>query len=99
MQFPRPRWILAAALFVSVPAARSADPAPNTPEQKVLDRWLGNWKAEYRFPKAEWTPEERRGTADFTYSRILGGQFVQEKAEHADKSSSMLLITYDAEKK
>jgi hypothetical protein len=82
-------------------AAARAYPAgpPLSPEQKALDKFLGTWRTSYKVPKAEWTPEERHGTAELTYSRVLGGSFVQEKGEHSDKSSSILMYTYDTERK
>jgi hypothetical protein len=94
LSYPLSATIVALLLAVA-PSARADDP----PEQKVLDRWVGNWKTTYKVPKAEWTPEERTGTAELTSSRVLGGKFVQEKSEHSDKTSSVLMLTYDEEKK
>jgi len=100
MQFPCLRsYLIVAGLFAAAPAARSADPPKATPEQKVLDKWLGNWRTSYKVPKAEWTPEEKTGTAVLTDTRVVGGQFVQEKGEHSDKTSSILMLTHDAQKK
>jgi hypothetical protein len=87
------------ALLAVAPPIRSADPPAATPEQKVLDKWLGSWRSNYKLPKAEWTPEEKIGTAKLTCARVVGGQFVQEKAEHSDNTSSVLMLTYDAQKK
>ena len=89
---------MVAVLFVIASPIQSADP-PATSEQKVLDKWLGSWRTSYKLPKAVWTPEEKSGTAEMTTSRVLGGQFVQEKSEHSDKTSSMLMLTYDTQKK
>lgn len=69
--------------------------APANAEQKVLDRWLGNWQTTYKQLK----PEEKSGTAETLTTRVIGGQFVQEAAAHSDKSFSRSTITYDAEKK
>jgi hypothetical protein len=82
-------------LFGAAGAARAADPPVLSPEQQVLDRFLGSWRTTYKVPKAEWTPEEKTGAADLTYSRVLGGQFVQERAEHADKTAGLVMYTYD----
>jgi hypothetical protein len=88
---------VAIAFLVGTAATNSADPP--SPEQKVLDKWLGSWRARYNVPKSEWTPEERTGTAELTASRVIGGQFVQENAEHSDKTSARSIMTYDAQKK
>ena len=88
-----------AALFAVAAPGLSADPPIDSPEQKVLDQWIGSWRTSYKLPKAEWTPEEKTGTAEFTTSRVVGGRFVQEKSEHSDKTSGSLIFTYDAQKK
>src|SRR3954468_18049159 len=82
-------------LLLTAASVRADDP----PEQKVLDRWVGTWKNAYKVPKAQWTPEERTGTAELTTSRVLGGKFVQEKSEHSDKTSGVLMLTYDEQTK
>jgi hypothetical protein len=94
----RHSFLLLLALLVTGPAARSDDPPLDSPEQKTLDRWLGTWRATYKTPKAEWTPEEKAGTAELVTSRVVGGRFVQEKSEHSDKSSGSLILTYDAQR-
>ena len=68
-------------------------------ELKVLDRFLGTWRTEYRMPKAEWTPEEKRGSAELVYTRELGGQFIRERGTHSDQTTATLLLTFDAKKK
>jgi hypothetical protein len=93
----RPTLALAAVALCGSPAV-PADPPPS-PEQQVLDRFLGNWKTTYTVPKAEWTPEARTGSATITFERVLGGAFLLERSEHADKSSGMIVRTYDAARK
>ena len=34
-------------------------------------------------------------TRGITPGQVLGGQFLQEKGEHEDKTSGMLMLTYD----
>ena len=87
-----------AVMFAVSTAIVSAEPAIDSPEQKVLDKWVGRWQTTYKLPKAEWTPEERTGTAALTTTRVVGGRFVQEKSEHSDKTSGSTIITYDAQK-
>lgn len=91
--------VLVAALLAIATSARSADPPLDRPEQKVLDKWVGKWRTTYKLPKAEWTPQEKTGTAELTTSRVVGGRFVQEKSEHSDKTSGSLILTYDGQKK
>lgn len=68
------------------------------PEQKVLDRFLGSWRSSL-VRKVEGNPEEYKGTVDFTDTRVLGGQFVQEKTESSDDTSGLAMYTYDPQKK
>ena len=68
-------------------------------EQKPLDKFLGSWHTEYRMPKAEWTPEEKRGSADLVYTREIGGQYVRERGKHSDQTFSTMLLTFDPDQK
>ena len=86
-------------VFAVCTSIASADPPIDSPEQKVLDKWVGRWRTTYKVPKAEWTPEERTGTAELTTARVVGERFVQERSEHSDKTSGSLIFTYDAQKK
>lgn len=70
-----------------------------SPEDKQLDRFLGTWKTEYRVPKAEWTPEEKRGSAEMIFSLELGGKMVRERTKHADGVENTFLMVFDASKK
>jgi len=77
-------------------AYRKQPALPTGDGQLVLDRFIGTWRTDYRSPKAEWTPVEKTGSAALTYSRVLGGQFVQEQGTHADDRTALLMYTYDA---
>lgn len=98
MRSPVVSGALALALVSGSPA-RSADPAPPSPEQAVLDRYLGNWTTTYRVGKAEWTPAEKTGSATVTVERVLGGAYLQEKSVRADGTTGLSLRTFDAERK
>ena len=93
--------LMLAACLISLTSLHSEPAAPpiDSPEQKVLDKWVGSWRTTYKLPKSEWTPEEKTGTAVLTTSRVIGGRFVQEKSEHSDKTSGSLIFTYDAQRK
>ena len=75
--------LLAAAL-----PSRAADP-PSSPEQQVLERFIGKWRTEYTHRKAEWTPVAKEGASDLTFNRVLDGQFVQERGIHDDKKTQL----------
>ncbi len=68
-------------------------------ELKQLDRFLGTWKTEYRVPKAEWTPEEKSGSATMIFSRELGGQMVRERTKHSDGTENTFLMLFDSNRK
>jgi hypothetical protein len=100
MQIPRLCLsLIVATVLTATPSIRSADPPLDSPEERVLDKWLGSWRTSYKLLKAEWTPDEKTVTAEVTTSRVVGGRFVQEKSEHSDRSSGSLMLTYDAQMK
>jgi hypothetical protein len=70
-----------------------------TAEQKVLDQLLGTWNQETTEFKAKWTPSEKHTPGTFTFTRVLGGRFVQETGEDAEKNSCLILYTYDEQRK
>jgi hypothetical protein len=88
-------FVLGLVLVLLYGAAFAQDPPLDSPEQKVLDKWVGQWKTTYTAPKAEWTPEERTGSADLSIRRAVGGRFVEEVGKHADGTEGRLLMTYD----
>ncbi len=81
------------------PVVTATDFSDRSAELKVLDRYLGTWRSEYRLPKAVWTPEEKRGSAESISTRELGGRFIRERAQHSDKSTATMLLTFDADKR
>jgi hypothetical protein len=90
--------LVVAILLAAAPTVRSSDAPAATPEQKVLDRFLGSWRSSL-VRKVEGNPEEYKGTINFTYTRVLGAQFVQEKTELSDNTSGMAMFAYDPQKK
>ena len=88
--------IVAALSVLSIaPSVCSAQGAAASPEQKVLDQFVGKWDETYEVAKTDFTPEARKGTAKVDYRSVLGGKFVQQDAEHSDGASAMLMYTYD----
>ena len=79
--------------------ATSAPVLGLTAEQRVLDRLLGTWDQETTEFKAKWTPNEKHTPGRFTFTRVLGGRFVQETGEDAEKNSCIILYTYDEQRK
>jgi len=78
-------------------ASLTAEMHAPIPEQRVLDRFLGKWRASF-VSKIEGNPEQK-GTIDLTYTRVLEGQFIQEKTELSDNTSGLAMFTYDPQRK
>jgi Flp pilus assembly protein CpaB len=85
-------------VFTLSPEKNTSIIAPSTPEQKVLDNWLGSWRSTYEQPKVAGA-EEKTGTAELTISRVVGGQFILENSEHSDNTTGSVTSTYDTQKK
>ena len=49
-----------------------------SPKQDAMDQLLGTWTNEYKVRKSQMSPEEKTATGSHTFTRILGGRFVQE---------------------
>jgi hypothetical protein len=79
--------------------ATSAPVLGQTAEQKVLDQLLGTWNQETTEFRAKWTPNEKHTPGIFTFTRVLGGRFVQETGEDAEKNSCIIFYTYDKQRK
>ncbi len=60
-------------------------------KQKVLDRFIGNWRS----VSAPRESAETTATVGLTYRRILGGKFVEEEGVGVDGSTAKLIYTYD----
>jgi hypothetical protein len=94
------RWLLVCLIaFSASPWALAVDPPLNSPEQKVLDRWLGTWSVSSTLHKSAWTPEERSLTAKLTSSRAVGGRFVEQQVENSDATSALKMLGYDTERR
>ena len=91
--------IAAVSLFCTGTQSQAADAVDASPEQKVLDRALGNWLQTNTFSKAKWTPKQTQGTGTASCTRILGGRFVELKLKLSDGSRLLILKTYDAQRK
>ena len=85
--------VLAAATYSG--GANADDTGKRSAELQLLDRFVGTCMQSFTLFKAEWTPEEKRGTGTFSSTRILGGQFVQESGKKADGNSHLTLYTFD----
>ncbi len=84
----------------SKPTTNTAAREPErSAELRQFDRFLGTWKAEYRVPKAEWTPEEKSGSATMVFTRELGGQMVRERTKHSDGTEGTFLMLFDVNQK
>ena len=79
---------------VGATSAAAEQPAARSPEQ-VLDRFLGDWSCETTVYTPGANPEERRLTGRVSYTRVLGGRFVEETGEDSEKNSMIGFSTYD----
>lgn len=70
-----------------------------SPEQKVLNQWLGFWEMKYTQPKSEWTPLAKAGRAEVSMGSVMGGRYIQESSFLSDQTSNRTLFTYDTQKK
>lgn len=87
------------AFAVSSFPALAAEPPRESAEQKVLGKFVGDWRMKYRCPKTEWSPDETSGSAELSATRVIGGRFIQETSEHADNTSGSTMLTYDDQRK
>lgn len=88
---------LVAGLFLcSREASAQGADAPLSDRLKVLDRFIGTWQNVDTEPTLfnRTVPAE-----EYTFSRVLGGQFVQGQVKFADKITTMWMYTYDTNQK
>jgi len=79
--------------------AQDATTTEQSPELKVLDRRLGNWRQTYNFFKAEWTPKQTQLTGTASCTRILG-RFYEMKLKGPEGTlDHLILMTYDEQRK
>jgi hypothetical protein len=88
-----------ALLLGTIVPARPAEVSGRSPEDRVLDRFLGTWRTTYTVPKADLQPDAKTGAADMVFTRILGDQFIQEQGVHADRNTALAMYTYDRQRK
>jgi hypothetical protein len=80
-------------------AAVVESPMEPAEAQKVLDRFLGTWNWDATITMPGSNSEEKHSTGRISYTRILGGKFVQGTMEDAEKNATLLLYTYDQQRK
>ncbi len=89
-----------AAISMSLLFCASATAQEKTPDAKVLDQWVGNWKTEFVNRVSEWNPKEVKSTGAITCKWILNGKFVEEAgASTAPGVEHRVLWWYDPEQK
>jgi phage terminase large subunit-like protein len=87
------------AIVIALAAATAtAQPPPKPPELQVLDRTAGTWDFVLTAKKAEWTPNENKSTGTSVNEWVLDGRFMEHRTKF-DKSESVMMMTYDANKK
>jgi hypothetical protein len=70
-----------------------------SPEQHLLDQYLGDWEQAVTLLPAAWTPRQIETTGTYTCTRILDGRFVHQKNLESDGTTHVHLYTYDANRK
>jgi hypothetical protein len=79
------------------PKERKGEPGPA--ELKVLEGYLGNWKAETVRRVAEWNPKEVRTTGTVTNEWVLDGRFMQQRGKEFNGAEHIQVRTYDPQNK
>jgi len=71
-----------------------------SPELKVLQRFIGSWEQQVVSKPAQWTPQKQTMGLTTKCEWILGGRMLQSKGEWSPGGiETLILMTYDAEKK
>ena len=83
------------ALAADKPAA--GKPAERSPEQKVLDLFVGNWKTTFTAAKAPGDPKAVSLTGTTSVVRAVAGRFTLNKSERSDGIASLAVATYDVQ--
>jgi hypothetical protein len=69
-----------------------------SPELKVLQRFIGSWEFHVVFNPAEWTPERKTTTLAVEVEWTLRGRMIEQRCVWApDNTHGLGLMTYDAE--
>ena len=90
-----------AGLLLLIPAARAAageGPAPDVPQLKVLDAWVGTWDFVFDSDPAKFQSEAVHATGTETARWTLKGRFL-ERTTDSVQGESRMLQTYDPGKR
>ena len=80
--------------------AQEATITQQSPELKVLQRFVGSWQQQVLINTAEWISERLTMTATVTADWILSGRMVENKGVYSPGGMRFLVIVaYDAENK
>ena len=82
--------------------AQEAVTIQQSPELKVLGRYVGTWEWQVVSQAAEWTPKKTTFTFENKVDWILGGRMIQHKwawSPAGDDIRNISLMGYDAKKK
>jgi hypothetical protein len=88
-------------LFSGLPSeAQEVTTVQQSPELKVLQRFVGSWEWEVVLQPAEWTPEKTMMTGTAKVEWILCGRMIQDKGILAPGNlHGLTLMAYDSENK
>ena len=79
--------------------AQEATTIQQSPELKVLQRYVGSWQWQMVSKPAEWTPEKTTATATGKAEWILRGRMIEDKGVMFDNVHVLALKTYDSDNK
>ncbi len=86
--------------IVHTPCADAQNNAAQSPEMKVLDRYVGSWEETVVNNPAAWTPEKIVTKAITKRQWILNGNMIENKGTWSPGDRTFLhLMTYDAQRK
>ena len=86
-------------LFWGMPGeAQEATTIQQSPESKVLQRFIGSWEWQVVSQPAEWTPEKMMTSATGKIEWILRGRMIEDKGVFGNLHC-LTLMAYDSENK
>ena len=77
--------------------AQEATTIQQSPELKVLQRFIGSWEQQVVSKPAEWTPEKTTMTCPVTVNWILRGRMIEHRCVwNPGNIHGLCLMAYDA---
>ena len=87
-----------ATLVLATVLTATAEPARQSPEEKVLDKWCGSWRSHIVVKPAAWSLKAENVSATLKTEWILDGHF-QQTFNQSDEHETRQIHRYDAKSK